>query len=248
MRSVNVFMIQAISIIILFLASNISFAQLAGFDSVINIYDHPINPWEENLTMDIKFKGTIQPNYRRIVLDEIENAITKYPSSLIKNSLNKINIVSTVFVRGALSSGVAYKRNLYLSAHYSNLEKAFHSLFATILLAKFPFYSDSSRWLTISSGQASKQETRNVGALLNRKNISFMNDNGYLSAESSTNWRIDFSTYAENLFAGGKQFWSIADANPKVKQKAMLIIKFYHQVYSIYTENWFRFMAEYRLF
>ena len=57
----------------------------------------------------------------------------------------------------------------------------------------------------------------------------------------------NFTTYAENLFGGGKEFWIIVDHSPKVKEKALLTIAFYHHIYSIFTENWFRFVAEYRL-
>jgi hypothetical protein len=65
-------------------------------------------------------------------------------------------------------------------------------------------------------------------------------DIGFINRYSMTEIEQDINVIAQNLFAGGPEFWKIADANEKIRGKVLLLIGFYHSLDPMLTESYFR--------
>lgn len=125
-----------------------------------------------------------------------------------------------------------------------DIEKTFHHEFSSILLRNHSDLELEMKWRSLSPGLRNGNSAAAVKAGIYATGIyTALCAKGYLSAYALSNWENDFNMYAENIFAGGKEFWAVVDRFPAVKQKAGLVISFYHKIWPGYTENFFRAAA-----
>lgn len=175
-------------------------------------------------------------------MKDLEKALSKYPSNLIKNEVSNVYLVGNIFSGRASFYGTNSRTNLYIASKDNNeIEKTFHHEFSSILLRNNPQHFDKYSWSKLNSeslSTSSENAMRSGFTSLdfNEKLLS----KGYLSDYSLSNMENDFNMYAERLFAGEKEFWEIVDKYPKVKEKTDLVIDFYNKLDHVYTESFFR--------
>lgn len=236
--------------IILLLIHTCASSQSLVVDTLIHIYTQK-NPLSETLIdNDVRLKGFVSNSEVKYVSEQIKKAIEKYPSTFLLSQLERIEIPKLITKKNKKISGYAYNKTLYIGAkHNYELEKTFHQEFALMLLYTGPLHLDSNRWRELRDPAILELfHKKSLGLFKKKIDPSFFFGNGYLEQDALRNVDSDFTSFASNLFSGGKQFWVLVDANPIIKQKALLTISFYHQLYPIFTEKWFRFLAEFRLF
>lgn len=174
-------------------------------------------------------------------------AFNKYPSRILKEELGLVYIIGRLRFGGQYFTGTNSAENIYIASEAnSEIEKTFHHEFSSILLRKYSDILFEMKWKAESPELRSGSSAAAVKAGL--YSIGFdekLLEKGYLSSYSLSNWENDFNMYAENIFAGGRAFWKIADSHPKVLGKTRMIIKFYgEKIWSGFTENFFRLGAD----
>ena len=201
------------------------------------------------LTGKVPVKATKFRGDSALSLNEIEKALGKYPKNF-NSPLKNIFVVGTLTLSGKKCQGTHTDENIYISArHNDDIEKLFHREFAEMLLKYYPGNFNPEEWNKTRFSLKLNTDPYATDKTISQQELNpVLFQEGYLTNYSLTGWESDFATYAENLFAGGRQFWQVVDFYPLIKQKALLVIKFYHSLYPIYTENWFRFIADFRLF
>lgn len=177
----------------------------------------------------------------------VSMAFDKYPSWVLQKELGVVYIVGKLRFSAQYFTGTNSTNNIYIGSDGNNeIEKTFHHEFSSILLRNYSDIIFEMQWkekspelLSVSSAAAVKSGLYSID--YDEKLLV----KGYLGHYSLSNWENDFNMYAENIFAGGKAFWKIADRYPKVLEKTKLIVKFYKEkIWSGFTENYFRFAAD----
>lgn len=194
----------------------------------------------------IKAKATVaDKDLLDAAKESLNKAFEKYPSDVIPKEVNNIYLVGKLNCFGADYTGTNSKESVYVATNNnSEIEKTFHHELSSILLRNNPEKFDNYEWNSLSHGMA----TSSAGAINHGMNSVELNpqlyDKGFLTNYSLSNPENDFNMYAENLFAGGKEFWNIVDNNPKVKEKAELVINFYNKINPVFDETYFRLLAK----
>ncbi len=172
-------------------------------------------------------------------------AMNKYSSKAIGN-LKKVYVVGKLFFYGENFTGTNTGKDIYIATKKNdNIEKTFHHEASSVLLRLNPFIFDKNKWQQISP--ASLQITGPQGV---KQGLSSVNFNlkllpfGFLCDYALTNWENDFNMYAENIFAGGKEFWALVDQYPLVRKKTDMIIEFYYKIDPVFSENYFRSIVD----
>ena len=197
----------------------------------------------------IQVKATIPHSDLSSALDELGKALGKYPKKF-DSTLKNIFLLGNFYYQGHRYPAAHSDENIYIGIRHNNdIEKIFHREYFEILLKKHPDILNRIEWKNINTGLLYRPETYNTTNAFSAQQLNpLLFEEGFLTNYSLTGWENDVAIYAENLFAGGRTFWMVVDKYPLIKQKAQLVIHFYHQLYPVYTENWFRFIADYRLF
>ena len=203
----------------------------------------------EWLSGKIQVKATVPIWERNNTFNEMDKGLWKYPTRF-NGYLSAIYLVGHLSFSGFRTAGAHTDDKIYLATRHNNdLEKDFHAEFAAILLKKNSSIFKKEDWVKLSfpmKMHISSYNSSNIRSPRQLNTVLFRE--GYLTNYSLISLENDFSMYAGNLFAGGKKFWYIVDHNELIRQKTQLIIKFYHSLNPTYTENWFRFISEFRLF
>lgn len=175
----------------------------------------------------------------------LKTAFNKYPNSVLNDALK------TVYVTGKLR----FNRQNFLGTNSNNaifigsndnqeIEKTFHHEFSSILLRNKRDVIFEAEWRKLSPSLRSVNSASAIKAgLFSTSFDSVLCQQGYLTPYSLSNFENDFNMYAENIFAGGKEFWIIVDKYPQVQAKVKLITTFYLTVWGGYSEVFFRALA-----
>ena len=198
---------------------------------------------------NIQVRGSVSSDEASYAYDQIENAVAKYPPALILFELDKIKLAHIIKLKGQKISGTYKNMTIYLTTKNKSLiERAFHEQFALMLLVKYGRYFDNTSWDQRGNLSAIQTIPVDKGKISNRPTLMELYAKGFLSAAGWSEMKNDFSDFSASLFEGGRSFWKVVDSYSKIKEKTLLAINFYHQLNPIFTESWFRFLAEYRLF
>lgn len=223
-------------------------AQNADINNKIVLYDGTLfifpSAW-----LDKKTKARATPiNPKKIADDttQIILALNKYPQSIIKKELRYIYVVGKLSFSNENFTGTNSREDIYIASNKNDeMEKTFHHEFSSILLRNHPDFVMEIKWKEISPELLGSTSAEAMKAGYNSVNFNNkLAEKGYLSPYSLSNWENDFNIYAENIFAGNKEFWKLVDTYPKVKQKTNMVILYYaNKIWNGFTEDYFRFSS-----
>lgn len=189
----------------------------------------------------------LPPQFRKNVLNVINDAFGKYPKYLISNNIDKVYVLSELSFYDVSYGGTCSNTSVYLVDNYYSsefIEQTFHHEFVTILKYRYNFDTVAFKLL--------KPDSVNYGcgginALLSgNASISFDYDlieKGFLSEYASSCIDEDLSSIAEQLFMPEMEFWYIYDNYPVMKNKIKFVIDFYNSIDATFTEKYFRSIA-----
>lgn len=201
----------------------------------------------EWLSEMVKAKATSAPSERSFAMNELDKAFGKYPKEF-NSACKTIFLVGNLIYKDIKYQGAHTSEKMYIATrHNFEIEKTFHRVFLQILLKNNRGKFNFEKWKLLSTPAIQQKQPSNE-IFADEQLNPFLFEEGYLTNFSLRSGEIDIAIYAENLFAGGRQFWKVVDHFPLIRKKAQVVIDFYHNLYPIYTENWFRFIADYRLF
>lgn len=187
-------------------------------------------------------------------VEAVRGAMDKYPLWLVKRNLRRVFVVRTLQFYGLDYGGTNSLDTLYLAnSGRTNgftdrfLEESFHHEFSSVLLRNYAGRLDRSAW-----AGANAPRTRYIGNGTEavRQGASGLDygarwhEMGFLCEYGAASLEEDFNTYAEGLFAGGRRFWRVVDAYPRVRAKARIAVRFYQALDASFNEDTFRAYAE----
>src|SRR5262249_10670483 len=127
--------------------------------------------------------------------------------------------------------------------------QTFHHEFSSILFRNYPSLLDTIAWKNANiPGFDYNDPEAGVGAI--RKNQSSQEldtalcAKGFLTQYAYSSLENDINTVAQNLFKPSHGFWEIVDRYPRINRKTKLLIAFYNQLHSVFTESYFRQMVK----
>lgn len=189
---------------------------------------------------------------RQRSLRVVSYALDKYPSSILKDNLKKVYIVQSLEFYGLPYGGTNSNDTVYLSNQgirngYTNgyLEQSFHHEFSSILLRNRLRSFPKAAWRACNDPDTPYQGN---GTLAVRNGTAdtryreYWQERGFLAEYATASIEEDFNMMAGGLLTGEPQFWRAVEKYPRIKQKADLLISFYHELDSSLTENAFRKM------
>ncbi len=187
---------------------------------------------------------------RRILV----KALDKYPVAFPPEYLDGIYVLKSMKFYGYPFGGTYTKRKVYLAYDETNItntdqyvEQRFHQEFSSILWRENHRKLNLAAWLECNAPGFKYGEG---GAVAIAFGIASMEtDSGYfnigfLNRYAMTEVEQDINVIAQNLFAGGPEFWKIVDANERIRAKTLLLIGFYHALDPMFTEEYFRKLSE----
>ena len=201
----------------------------------INATGQPILPGEINRTKLI-----------------IKAALSKYPDSLLSKELRVVYILRSMSMYNVKFGGTNSNDAVYLTNEGKEqgdsdwyIEQTFHHEFSSILYRNYPFLLDTVAWKAANiSGFDYNDPEEGVGAI--RKNSSSQDLDttlcrvGFLTQYAYSGIENDINSIAENLFKPADGFWDVVDHFPRIKEKVQLLIKFYHNINPVFTEEYFK--------
>jgi len=179
----------------------------------------------------------------------IFRALDKYPVAVLQKNLSRIYIFSELEFYGqpyggTNSNDVVYLTNNGIDDGYTDayLEQLFHAEFSSILLRNFAPESYDKRWCAINNeefvyGAGGVQEIKEGKAGL--KYGEYFYEAGFLYEYAMSGSENDLNSIAENLFCPDKQFWTVYENYPRVKQKVHLAIKLYNLIDEEFCKEYF---------
>jgi hypothetical protein len=148
---------------------------------------------------------------------------------------------------GTNSADAVYLSDQGTTAGYTDkyLEQTFHHEFSSILFRNNPKFFDTTAWKAANAANFVYNDPENgVGAIRNNQSSQDLDtvlcQKGLLTQYGGSSLENDINTFAQNLFCPEKSFWSNVDRFPRIRKKATLLIAFYGQLSSAYTEAYFR--------
>lgn len=188
--------------------------------------------------------------YKRTA-DLLQKALAKYPVHVLKEYLKRIYALNSLNFYGVPFGGTysMSKKTVYItddSVLKENdlfIESFFHHEFSSILFRKHPCYLNKKAWQFSNPrdfhyGKGGVEAIRSGNSSMGFDSI--LNEKGFLNKYSQSSLEEDMNVFSQNLFSGGKAFWTIVDRYDKIKAKAALIIGFYHKIDPAFTEEYFR--------
>jgi hypothetical protein len=184
----------------------------------------------------------------------IAKALGKYPEIIFEFNLKSVYFLKDmkfydVGYGGTNSSDAVYLTNQGSSSGYTDkyLEQTFHHEFSSILFRNYPSFLDTNEWKGANvMGFIYNDPENGVGAIRNNQSSQDLDtllcQKGVLTQYGGSSIENDVNTFAQNLFCPEKNFWTYVDRFPRIKKKANLLIGFYGQISSTYTEAYFRKM------
>ncbi|MFH1160295.1 MAG: hypothetical protein V1733_05035 [bacterium] len=191
--------------------------------------------------------------YRTQAMDILNSAIAKYPEEVLFVYLRKVYVLQSMTFFGVPYGGTNARDVIYLAYDDINpkrtadyVEGVFHHEFSSVLLRKFHKQFDKEGWLEVNPlefryGEGGVQAIKNGEASMEYDYN--LHQVGFLNKYSQSAFEEDINVFAQNIFSGGEQFWYIVDSFATIRKKTELIIRFYHRIDPIFTEEYFRALA-----
>ncbi len=182
----------------------------------------------------------------------VAKALKKYPDKLLEYNLKAVYVLKSmkffnVGYGGTNSNTAVYLTNDGISLGYTDkyLEQVFHHEFSSILLRGYARFFDTVAWKAANApGFVYTDQENGVGAIRNNESSQSLDTGlsvkGFVAQYARSSLENDVNSIAQNLFCPEKEFWTIVDRFPRVKQKTKLLIAFYNQLNPLFTEEWFR--------
>jgi len=186
----------------------------------------------------------------------IQVALKKYPTNLLALTLRAVYLIKSmkfynVGFGGTNSSDAVYVTNDGEAKGYTDtyLEQTFHHEYSSILFRGYARFLDTITWkLQNDPGFDYNDPEAGVGAIKNNESSQGLSTElakkGMLTQYAMSALENDINTIAQNLFRPDKDFWTIADAYPRVGKKVKLLIAFYGQLSPMFIEQYFRAFAK----
>lgn len=171
------------------------------------------------------------------------SAWSKIPQGVLEGEVQKVYVVGSLKFNGQQFTGTNSGDAVYIAGgDKDETERTFHHELSSILLRNHPDDILEASWRALSPALRTGNSASAVKAgYYSVKYDESLMEKGYLTPYSLSNWENDFNMYAENIFCGGKQFWTLLDKYPKALEKARLVIKFYREkIWGGYSETFFR--------
>ena len=182
----------------------------------------------------------------------MEKALKKYPVIVLQTNLKAVYFLKSmkfydVGFGGTNSNDAVYVTDNGVSMGYTDsyLEQTFHHEFSSVLFRNYPSYLDTVAWKEVNiPGFDYSDPEAGVGAI--RKNQSSQDadtilcKNGFFTQYAYSSLENDVNTLAQNLFCPGPEFWVIVESYPKIRKKISLLIRFYYNIDTVFTEEYFR--------
>jgi hypothetical protein len=183
-------------------------------------------------------------------------ALTKYPRQTLEQNLNggvywlKSLKFFDVGYGGTNSNDALYLTDNGEPMGYTNfyMEETFHHEFSSILMRNYPAFLDTLAWKNANEKSFNYNDPENgVGAIRNNQSSQELDTmickKGMLTQYGMSSLENDANTFAQNLFCPTTNFWAIVDHFTMIHKKTILLIGFYHQLSSVFTEDYFRKLA-----
>jgi hypothetical protein len=184
----------------------------------------------------------------------IAKALSKYPGTVFDYNLKYVYFLKQmkfydVGYGGTNSADAVYLTNQGVVSGYTDkyLEQTFHHEFSSILFRNYSSFIDTNAWKEANvTGFIYNDPENGVGAIRNNQSSQELDSvlclKGVLTQYGGSSIENDVNTFAQNLFCPEKKFWSYVDRFPRINRKAKLLIRFYNQISSQYSEAYFRKM------
>jgi hypothetical protein len=179
-------------------------------------------------------------------------ALKKYPDSVLTINLKGIYCLKTMRFYNLVFGGTNSNQEIYITNNgeamgYTGdyIEQTFHHEFSSILLRNYFFLFDTLAWKNGNiPGFDYNDPEEGVGAIRNNQSSEDLDTalckKGFLTQYAYSSLENDVNTVAQNLFCPAPGFWSIADNYPLIREKVILLVRFYHDISAAFTENNFR--------
>jgi hypothetical protein len=180
----------------------------------------------------------------------LDKAFAKYPESFLTRYLEKVWVLKSMKFYGYPFGGTYTKKKIYLAFDEENttntdqyMEQRFHQELSSILWRENHRKLDLASWYECNPRGFLYGEGGAVAIAYGTASMDtdpgYFNI-GFLNRYAMTEVEQDINVIAQNLFAGGPEFWKIVDSNPGIRGKALLLIGFYHSLDPVFTESYFR--------
>lgn len=184
----------------------------------------------------------------------LQKALSKYPAGLPDHYLDRIYILKNLQFYGYPYGGSFAKKTIYLTLDETNplntdkfVEERFHHEFSSILWKENIRRLDLGQWVSFNPdgfiyGEGGLDAIRSGIASVETDPGYF--DIGFINRYAMTEIEQDLNVMAQNLFSGGPAFWEIVDSKERIRGKVMLLIAFYNSLDPVFTEVYFRKIAD----
>ncbi|MFH2142688.1 MAG: hypothetical protein ABIJ97_09715 [Bacteroidota bacterium] len=214
---------------------------------------------EKNMFPFDWYYGEVSAKVKALSLKEIDrskvaidNALSKYPVKVLTDNLKKIFVFRQLNFYGVDYAGTYSEDLLYLANSgvengysLSFLEQSFHHEFSSVLYWNNYLYFDKEEWLAANENEDSIyfDDLGGAGAMISGQDSDsfdeYYHEMGFLYEYATSSFENDFNSFAENLFKSETGFWELSEKYERIKRKIDIIIDFYHQIDTVFTEDYF---------
>lgn len=180
----------------------------------------------------------------------INNALSKYPVSLLQINLKKIFVLSHLEFYGMEYGGTYYNDVLYITNKgilngYDDtyVEQTIHHEFSSILFWNYIGTFSETNWSACNADDASYGDGGFEALGTDDADLNFnteMHKLGFLYAYGRSDKENDFNSFVENLFKPSKGFWDVVKNYSCIKCKVDILIQLFHQLHPRFTLEYFK--------
>jgi hypothetical protein len=180
----------------------------------------------------------------------VDKASKKYPANLLKLHLRKVYLLARIEFYGLPYGGTNSLDTLYLTNRGvaqgftdAYLEESFHHELSSIFLRNHPAFLDQKTWSACNPPKFTYTSNGTEAVRTGKDSTVYdpeYNKDGFLAQYAKTSQEEDFNMMAGGLFTGRPEFWKVVDKFPRIRQKAGVVIAFYHRLDPLFTEPYFR--------
>ena len=193
----------------------------------------------------------LEPEERQRMIDILDRAFSKYPDHVLRDNLDRVYALRSLTFFDIPYGGTNAKNTVYLADDPASpaftdrfIEGVFHHEFSSILMRSCLSFFNEKDWKKANPAGFIYGKGGVSAILSGNASLSFdptLFGHGFLNRYSQSALEEDINVFAQNLFTGGSSFWVIVDENPRIREKADLLIAFYHRIDPIFTEDYFRY-------
>ncbi len=179
-------------------------------------------------------------------------ALSRYPIDLVRKNLRAVYFADEIRFFGLSYGGTNSRDTIYIANRGATegftdsfLARTFHHEFSSILLRNNPDKFDVQAWCAANRspyGDGGIQALRN--GTYETRYAEKWNVDGFLNQYGASSLEEDFNTFAEALFTGDREFWSLAAKYPRLKDKVTVAIAFYQALDPSLSERFFKALAD----